>query len=109
MLLSIRNKPERKHKISYIFKPHKKTSSVVPLANHNNHNNEDIDVNQIRLSFQPDRKFTLKSLGNYLRHTRGSQIHNQTAKSSKHYGGKKNKNTKKHKSRKNRTKRRKLI
>jgi len=105
MSLSRRSKPERKHKTSYII-PYKKTSSVVPLANRNN---EDIDVNQIRLSFQPDRKFTLKSLGNYLRHTRGSQIHNQNTNAFKPHGGKKNKNTKKHKSRKNRTKRRKLI
>ena len=106
MFLSLRNKPERKHKISYIIKPHKKTSSVVPVVNHNN---EDIDVNQIRLSFQPDRKFTLKSLGNYLRHTRGSQIYNQSATRIKPHGGKNNKKTEKRKSRKNRTKRRKLI
>jgi hypothetical protein len=107
MSLHRRSKPERKHKTSYII-PYKKTSIVVPVANHSN-NNEDIDVNQIRLSFQPDRKITLKSLGNYLRHTRGSQIHNQSANSIKPHGGKKNKNTKKRKSRKNRTKRRKLI
>ena len=110
MSLHIRSKPERKHKASFII-PYKKTSSVVPIANnnHNGSNNEYIDVNQIRLSFQPDRKFTLKSLGNYLRHTRGSQIHNQSATRIKPRGGKKNKKTEKRKSRKNRTKRRKLI
>jgi hypothetical protein len=105
MSLQERRKPERKHKISYII-PYKKTSSVVPLVNHDN---EEIDVNQISLSFKPERKITVKSLGNYLRHTRGSQIHNQSANSSKVRGGKKNKKTKKHKSRKNKTKRRKLI
>jgi len=105
MSLRRRSKPERKHKTSYII-PYKKTYSVVPLANNNN---EDINVNQINLSFQPDRKFTLKSLGNYLRHTRGSQIHNQNATTINPRGGKKNKKTKKGKSRKNRTKRRKLI
>ena len=72
-----------------------------------NDNNKSIDINQITLSFDPDRKITLKSLGNYLRHTRGSQIHNENTKSSRHRGGKINKKTKKHKSRKNRTKRRK--
>jgi hypothetical protein len=102
MSLRQRSKPERKHKTSYII-PYKKRYSVVPLANHNN---EDIDVNQISLSFQPERKFTVKSLGNYIRHSRGSQIHNQTANSFKPRGGKK---TKKYKLRKNRTKRRKLI
>ena len=103
MSLQQRSKPERKHKTSYII-PYRKNASVVPVANDNN---KSIDINQITLSFDPDRKITLKSLGNYLRHTRGSQIHNENTKSSRHRGGKINKKTKKHKSRKNRTKRRK--
>jgi hypothetical protein len=103
MSLQQRYKPERKHKISYII-PYRKTASVVPVANDNN---KSIDINQISLSFDPDRKITLKSLGNYLRHTRGSQIHNGNVNSSRRHGGKITKNTKKYKPRKNRTKRRK--
>ncbi len=97
--LRYKPKPERKDRLS-VFKTH--TSRVLPIFN----DNEEIDVNQISLSFKPERKITVKSLGNYLRHTRGSQIHNQTVNSSKVRGGKKNKKTKKHKSRKNKTKRR---
>jgi len=102
MSLQQRSKPERKHKISYII-PYRKTASVVPVAK----DNKSIDINQISLSFDPDRKITLKSLGNYLRHTRGSQVHNGNVNSSIRHGGKITKNTKKYKSRKNRTKRRK--
>jgi len=99
--LRYKPKPERKGRLS-VFKTH--TSRVLPIFN----DNEEVDINQIKVSFgeKPERKITVKSLGNYLRHTRGSQIHNQTVNLSKVRGGKKNKNTKKHKSRKNKTKRR---
>jgi hypothetical protein len=102
--LRYKPKPERKDRLS-IFNPLKK-NVVYPLINDND---EQVDINQIKVSFgeEPERKITAKSLGNYLRHTRGSQIHNnQTLNSSKVRGGKKNKKTKKHKSRKNKTKRR---
>ena len=96
-------KPERKDRLS-VFNPLKK-NVVYPLINDND---EQVDINQIEVSLgaEPERKITAKSLGNFLRHTRGSQIHNQTVNSSKVRGGKKNKKTKKHKSRKNKTKRR---
>ena len=95
-------KPERRDRLS-VFKTH--TNRVLPLLNDSD---ERVDINQIRISFEPEpkRQITLKSVGNFLRHSRGSQIHNK-ATSSRHNGGKKIKNTKKHKSRKNRTKRKK--
>jgi len=102
--LRYKPKPERKDRFS-IFNSLKK-NVVYPLTNDND---EPVDIDQIKVSLgsEPKRKITAKSLGNYLRHTRGSQIHNQTVNSSKVRGGKKNKKTKKHKSRKNKTKRRK--
>jgi hypothetical protein len=101
--LRYKPKPERKDRLS-IFNPLKKTV-IYPLINDND---EKVDIDQIKIALgaEPERKITVKSLGNYLRHTRGSQIHNQTVNSSKVRGGKKNKKTKKHKSRKNRTKHR---
>ena len=105
MFLKLRYKatPSRKGRFS-VFKT--RTNKVLPIINYNDNNYDTVDINEIRFDLEQDRKITLKSLGDYLRHTKGAQIY--TLKSNSNRGrGVKNKKTKtkKHKSKKNRTKR----
>jgi hypothetical protein len=105
MSLQVRYKPkERSHRFSVY---NNKTKRVLPVITPKQSGDELVDINQIRVSFEPEskRNYTLNSFGNFIRHSRGAQIYNTSLTKPK--GGKKNKNTKKHKSRKNRTKRRK--
>ena len=105
MSLNLRYKatPSRKGRFS-VFKT--KTNRVLPAINEDYDDN--VDINQIRISLEPEpeRKINLRSLGNYIRHTKGSQIYTLRSNSNRARGVN-NKTTKKHKSKKNRTKHRK--
>ena len=95
--------PSRKGRFS-VFKTNR--NRVLPVINEDYDNS--VDISQVRLSLneEPERKINIRSLGNYIRHTKGAQIY--TLRSNSNIArGINNKKTKKHKSKKNKTKHRK--
>ena len=88
--------PSRKGRFS-VFKT--RTNKVLPIINDNDNNYDTVDINEIRFDLEPERKINLRSLGNYIRHTKGAQIYTLRSNSNIARGINKKK-TKKHKSKK---------